>query len=135
MAFMRALRELVAAIDALIGPPVVALASLACVSVLILFLWARPACACSSKSAAYRTAMKSDLRELVRAQEAHFAAHGHYSTALSTDEFRLSTGVELVSMSVEKQGFMAVMAYPSGVATRCRIVYARGRDVTPTCNE
>jgi hypothetical protein len=131
---MRAFRELVAAIDALLGPSVVALAGVASASVLILVLWARPACACSSKAAAYRTAMRSDLRNMVTAQEAHFAKHSRYATQLPSHAFRLSTGVQLLSMTVGTQGFMAVVAYPSRTSTRCWTVYARGREATLTCD-
>jgi prepilin-type N-terminal cleavage/methylation domain-containing protein len=53
----------------------------------------------NTKSKAYKTAMISDLRNLVTAEEAFFSDSGHYSTALGTAvgnvQFSPSTGVRL----------------------------------------
>src|ERR1700676_1153013 len=47
----------------------------------------------NTKSKAYVTAMKSDLRNLVTAEEAFFSDSSHYSTSLAAINFKQSTGV------------------------------------------
>ena len=51
----------------------------------------------NTKSKAYKTAMISDLRNLVTAEEAFFSDSGHYSTTLDSSnvKFAPSTGVRL----------------------------------------
>ena len=49
----------------------------------------------NTKEKAYLTAMKSDLRNLVTAEEAYFAEWATYSGTLSTTQYRNSTGVTL----------------------------------------
>ena len=49
----------------------------------------------STKEKAYLTAMKSDLRNLVTAEEAYFAEWAQYTSTLSSNAFRTSTGVTL----------------------------------------
>src|ERR1700681_2514903 len=47
----------------------------------------------NTKSKAYVTAMKSDLRNLVTAEEAFFSDSSKYSTSLTAVNFKQSTGV------------------------------------------
>src|SRR5688572_8277217 len=47
----------------------------------------------NTKSKAYVTAMKSDLRNLVSAQESYFADNAKYTTDLVDLNFKASTGV------------------------------------------
>ncbi|HJQ21989.1 MAG TPA: prepilin-type N-terminal cleavage/methylation domain-containing protein [Gemmatimonadaceae bacterium] len=47
----------------------------------------------NSKSKAYVTAMKSDLRNLLNAEESIFSDSARYSTNLTSLNFRASTGV------------------------------------------
>jgi len=47
----------------------------------------------STKDKAYYTSMKSDLRNLVTAEEAFFADSTHYTTALASLKFGVSNGV------------------------------------------
>jgi hypothetical protein len=79
--------------------------------------------------------MRSDLRNLVTAQEAHFEKHARYANVLPPDEYRHSTGVTAVSMDVGAMGFVAVMSYPAGTTKLCRIVYRRGQHAEPTCDK
>ena len=47
----------------------------------------------NTKSKAYITAMKSDLRNMTTAEEAFFSDSSHYSTSLTAINFKQSTGV------------------------------------------
>jgi type IV pilus assembly protein PilA len=47
----------------------------------------------NTKSKAYVTAMRSDLRNMVTAEEAFFSDSSHYSTSLTAINFKQSTGV------------------------------------------
>jgi len=130
---MRALGELVALVDTMIGPPLACATNIAIGSALFLVV-AMPTRGCS-KERAYTTAMRSDLRNMVTAQEAHFEKHARYASVLPPDEYRHSTGVASVSMDVGAMGFVAVMSYPAGTTKLCRIVYRRGQYADPTCDK
>jgi prepilin-type N-terminal cleavage/methylation domain-containing protein len=54
----------------------------------------------NTKSKAYVTAMKSDLRNLVSAQESLFSDSARYSTNLTSLNFKASTGVTAPSITV-----------------------------------
>jgi type II secretory pathway pseudopilin PulG len=71
----------------------------------------------NSKSKAYVTAMKSDLRNLVAAQAAYRAEHGRYATnailqsgALAV-HYRSSTGVQLTIIAAEGRGWRAIASH------------------------
>ena len=61
----------------------------------------------NTKEKAYITAMKSDLRNLVTAEEAYFADWSTYTSALATTSYRNSTGVVLGSITPTTGGFAA----------------------------
>src|ERR1700739_1073542 len=54
----------------------------------------------NTKSKAYITAMKSDLRNLVTAEEAFFSDSSKYTNAVSNLKYQSSTGVNSPSISV-----------------------------------
>ena len=131
---MRPPKELVAIFDVMLSPLLVSLAFALPAAVFTIALSARSACACSTMESAYRMAMRSDLRNLVSAQEVHFAEHGTYAVSLSPAEHRFSTGVRLVSMRTGASGFTAVVGYPTGTERRCRIAYIRGQAANSVCD-
>src|SRR3569832_2014093 len=53
----------------------------------------------NTKSKAYYTAMKSDLRNLVTAEEAFFADSSKYTSTLTQLKFLVSTGVNAPTIS------------------------------------
>ena len=121
--------------DLLIAPLCSAIAPVG-LFLLVMLVLSRPSmCSGNSKEKAYLTAQRSDLRTLVVAQEMRYEDGVGYATALSPDEYRNSTGVSLVSMTVGPRGFTAVTSYPSGTVKRCRITYTRGDQVEPTCDK
>jgi hypothetical protein len=84
----------------------------------------RAACACSPKAKAYLASMKADLRNLISAQEEFFADSGRFAASLSeldSVRYRLSYGVELVSLAARANGFDARVSHPSGISQQCWI--------------
>ena len=94
--------------------------------------FAKPVCACS-KSKAYVTAMKSDLRNLVSAQEEYFAAHGRYAddAALSDSLFRSSTGVTVSIEFADAHGWRARATHVA-IRGSCTIEAISSGDSTST---
>lgn len=136
---MRAIEEALtvadAFYDALLAPVFTGIAVLITFLLLMLVLSPPSMCSGNSKEKAYLTAQKSDLRNLVVAQELRYENGLGYATVLSPDEYRNSTGVTLVSVTVGPRGFTAVTSYAGGTAKRCRITYTRGERVDPTCDK
>jgi len=91
----------------------------------------RAACACSPKAKAYLASMKADLRNLISAQEEFFADSGRFAASLSeldSVRYRLSYGVELVSLAARANGFDARVSHPSGISQQCWISATIGAD-------
>jgi prepilin-type N-terminal cleavage/methylation domain-containing protein len=83
----------------------------------------------NTKEKAYLTAMKSDLRNLVTAEEAT------YTATLSTTAYRTSTGVTMGTISPTTGGFSASVTYPGGTTKSCQIQVGSGtRDGEPVCD-
>ena len=90
----------------------------------------------NTKEKAYLTAMKSDLRNLVTAEEAYFAEWATYTSALSTTSYRSSTGVTLGTITPTTGGFSASVTYPGGTTKSCQITVGSGtRDGEPVCDQ
>ena len=89
----------------------------------------------NTKEKAYLTAMKSDLRNLVTAEEAYFAEWASYTATLSTNAYRTSTGVTLGTITPTTGGFAASATYPGGTTKSCQITVGYGtRDGEPICD-
>ena len=89
----------------------------------------------NTKEKAYLTAMKSDLRNLVTAEEAYFAEWATYTGTLSTTQYRSSTGVTLGTITPTTGGFSADVSYPGGTTKTCQITVGSGtRDGEPVCD-
>lgn len=90
----------------------------------------------NTKEKAYLTAMKSDLRNLVTAEEAYFAEWATYTATLSTNAYRTSTGVTLGTIVPTTGGFAASVTYPGGTTKSCQITVGSGtRDGEPLCDQ
>ena len=89
----------------------------------------------NTKEKAYLTAMKSDLRNMVTAEEAYFAEHARYTGTLNATMFRLSSGVSLGGITPTTGGFSASVSYPGGTTKTCNITVGSGNyDGEPRCN-
>ena len=89
----------------------------------------------NTKEKAYMAAMKSDLRNLVTAEEAYFADNTTYTSDAAVMSYNSSAGVA-VAITVDKTvpvGFSAIATH-SGTAETCAI-YIQAAKVAPAINE
>ena len=86
----------------------------------------------NTKEKAYMTQMKSDLRNLVTAEEAYFADSIKYTTNLGT-AYRVSTGVVGPTIALTGDGWTAIVAHSTSVRT-CA-VYGGSVGIAPAVKE
>ena len=89
----------------------------------------------NTKEKAYMAAMKSDLRNLITAEEAYFADNTTYSTVQADINYNSSAGVTVVIAVVAGPpvGFSATAAH-TGTTETCAI-YIQTAAVAPAINE
>ncbi len=89
----------------------------------------------NTKEKAYMAAMKSDLRNLITAEEAYFADNTTYITTQATINYNSSAGVTVVIAVAggPPVGFSATAAH-SGTTETCAI-YIQTAAVAPAVNE
>src|SRR4051812_11572102 len=88
----------------------------------------------NTKEKAYVTAMKSDLKNLSTAEEAYFADHNTYTTALSSSQFNSSAGVTISITAATGSSWAATSSHGSTTKT-CAITYGGSAttDGQPIC--
>ncbi|MBI3082247.1 MAG: prepilin-type N-terminal cleavage/methylation domain-containing protein [Gemmatimonadetes bacterium] len=89
----------------------------------------------NTKEKAYIASMKSDLRNLVTAEEAYFADNLLYTTSLATTQYNASAGVTVTIGAASGTGWNATSAH-NGTLKTCAI-YAGDASyvVSPATNE
>jgi prepilin-type N-terminal cleavage/methylation domain-containing protein len=88
----------------------------------------------NSKQKTALAAMKSDLRNLVTAEQSYFSDWGTYTATLSTSSYRTTTGVTLGTITVTTGGYSASATFPGATAFRCEItVGGAAADGEVTC--
>ena len=94
----------------------------------------------STKEKAYVASMKSDLRNLVTAEEAYFADSVKYSTDLTVLKFRPSTGVGSPSITIGAGFWTAQVTHTMVPGKSCQIavntantLVASAGDGEPAC--
>ena len=72
-------------------------------AVIAMYLFVMPLCGCSTKAGAYASALKSDLKNLVTAQEAYFADHETFAGDLASLDslFAPTTGVTIAILDAD----------------------------------
>jgi prepilin-type N-terminal cleavage/methylation domain-containing protein len=75
----------------------------------------------NTKSKAYITAMKSDLRNLVAAQESFFSDSARYTTSLTSLNFKQSTGVTAPAITTGAGYWTAKNSHTQLVGAECGI--------------
>ena len=75
----------------------------------------------NSKSKAYVTAMKSDLRNLINAEESFFSDSARYSTSLTSLNFRASTGVNDPSITIYPGSWTATNSHTQLAGIQCGV--------------
>ena len=95
----------------------------------------------NTKSKAYITAMKSDLRNMVTAEEAFFSDSSKYSTSLTAINFKQSTGVGVPTIAVGAGFWSATVTHTQLASKTCGIavntantLVATAGDGEPVCN-
>ena len=76
-----------------------------------------PACACTTKEKAYTYTMKSDLRNLVYAQESYFADNRTYSATIFDSLYTPSEGVTVTIGTATSEGWSATAVHEVTVAS------------------
>ena len=87
----------------------------------------------STKDKAYAAAMRSDLRNLVIAQESYFADNLEYTASLSALGYRASTGVSGPVVELTADGWTAYAAH-SQVSNSC-VIYVGSTPIGPATRE
>ena len=86
----------------------------------------------NTKENAYLTSMKSDLRNLVTAQEAYFADSIKYTTNLGT-AYRTSTGVVGPTITLTADGWTALVSHTA--STKTCAVFSGSTPLAPAAKE
>ena len=89
----------------------------------------------NTKSKAYITAMKSDLRNLVSAQESFFSDSSRYTSSLTSLGFKNSTGTVAPQITVGSGYWTATNSHTQLTATSCGIAVNTTNPVVTTAGE
>lgn len=91
----------------------------------------------NTKEKAYVASMKSDLRNMVNAQEAYFADFTTYTSSFATTQYTASPGVTYALGGVSGTGWSATSTH-NGTTTTCTIYIGSpagtGNEGEPTCS-
>ncbi len=79
----------------------------------------------NTKEKAYVAAMKSDLRNLLTAQENYFSDNATYAAAASNLNIQVSPGVTLTISAASAQGWTATVTH-SATSRTCGLWYGNG---------
>jgi prepilin-type N-terminal cleavage/methylation domain-containing protein len=89
----------------------------------------------NTKSKAYITAMKSDLRNLVSAEESYFSDSAAYTSNLTLVGFKQSTGVNTPSLNIGAGYWSATVTHTQLVGISCGIAVNTTNPVVSTAGE
>ena len=89
----------------------------------------------NTKEKAYVTAMKSDLRNLVNAEEAFFADSVKYTSDLTQLKFRQSTGVGTPSITVGPGFWSASVTHTQLAGKTCEIAINTTNSTVPAAGD
>ena len=89
----------------------------------------------NTKSKAYITAMKSDLRNMTVAEEAFFSDSSKYSTDLTQINFKQSTGVNTPTISTGAGYWSATVSHSQLPASTCAIAVNTTNPLVSTAND
>jgi len=89
----------------------------------------------NSKSKAYVTAMKSDLRNLINSEESFFNDSSRYTTNLTSLGFRQSTGVTAPVIATYAGAWTATNGHTQLVGAECGIGINTTNPIKPVAGE
>ena len=89
----------------------------------------------NTKEKAYVAQMKSDLRNLVNAEEAFFADSVHYTATMAQLNYRQSTGVGTPTIAVGAGFWSATITHTALAGRSCQIAVNTGNTLVPTAGD
>jgi len=89
----------------------------------------------NTKSKAYITAMKSDLRNLVTAEEAFFSDSSKYTATITDLKYQSSTGVNSPTITTGAGYWSATTSHTQLAGTTCGIGINTSNPTVPTAAE
>ena len=89
----------------------------------------------NTKDKAYVTAMKSDLRNMVTAEEAFFSDSSAYSTSLTAINFKQSTGVNTPTIATGAGYWTATITHSQLAGHTCGIAVNTTNPIVTTAGE
>ena len=89
----------------------------------------------NTKSKAYITAMKSDLRNMVSAEESYFSDSAKYTSSLSLINFKQSTGVNTPTLNIGAGYWSATVTHSQLPGTSCGIAVNTTNPTVPSAGE
>ena len=75
----------------------------------------------NSKGKANSAAIRSDLRNLVTAEEAYYYLNSVYTDDISQLKYTPSNGVQILSLTVTPTGWSAVATHPAAYPLKCAL--------------
>jgi type IV pilus assembly protein PilA len=88
-----------------------------------------------TKGKANVAAVKSDLANLAREQEAYFSEHSAYAPNLALLKTTPSPGVTLTLVEASISGWSATAVHPAAVPVTCSVFYGSAAPVAPAVSE
>jgi type IV pilus assembly protein PilA len=88
-----------------------------------------------TKSRAYASSLKSDLKNLSSMQEDHFYHNETYATSAAALGFSGSEGVTITIVESDGRGWSATATHPAAFPLTCAVFYGQSAPVVPATVE
>ena len=85
----------------------------------------------NTKGKAHSAALRTDLRNLMTAEESFFYSNNRYTTALDSLSFRASTGVIVRIPEATSQGWSASTTHPESYPLMCAVYTGTAAPLPP----
>lgn len=89
----------------------------------------------NTKARAHLASMKSDLHNLVTAEETYFYEHSSYTSDLAQLNTAQTKGVTVRIVSADSTGWAATSQHPASVPITCAVYYGRATPPAPATVE
>jgi Tfp pilus assembly protein PilE len=89
----------------------------------------------NTKGKAHSAALRTDLRNLMTAEESFFYSNNRYTTALDSLKFIASTGVIVTIPEATSQGWSATTTHPESYPLKCSVYTGTAAQLAPATSE
>ena len=89
----------------------------------------------NTKGKANAASLRSDLRNLVTAQEGYFFEHSEYTSNVASLNAKLTTGVTVTIGEATTGGWSAVVTHPQAWPLRCAVFFGNAAVLSPALAE